>query len=133
MKTGARGNWFRAWGGIASLELRLPIVWTEARRRGHGIAQVAHWLAEGPARLLGLEGRKGVLAPGADADLVIWEPEKMFHVKRAEMHQRHKLTPYVGEALAGVVQATFLKGRRIFAGGKFFGRPQGSLLERETR
>jgi allantoinase len=133
MKTGARGNWFRAWGGIASLELRLPIVWTEAQRRGHSLEQVAHWLAEGPARLLGLEGRKGVLAPGADADLVVWDPEKMFHVKRAQMHQRHKLTPYAGEALAGVVQATFLKGRRIFADGKFFGRPLGSLLERETR
>ena len=133
MKTGARGNWFRAWGGIASLELRLPIVWTEARRRGHGIAQVAQWLAEGPARLLGLEGRKGVLAPGADADMVVWDPDKMFHVKRSQMHQRHKLTPYAGEAFAGVVQATFLKGRRIFADGKFFGRPHGSLLERETR
>jgi allantoinase len=133
MKTGARGNWFRAWGGIASLELRLPIVWTEARRRGHSLQQAAKWLAEGPARLLGLEGRKGILAPGADADMVIWDPEKMFHVKRAEMHQRHKLTPYAGEALAGVVQATFLKGRRIFANGKFFGRPRGSLLERETR
>jgi allantoinase len=133
MKTGARGNWFRAWGGIASLELRLPIVWTEARRRGHSLSQVAHWLAEGPARLLGLEGRKGILAPGADADLVVWDPEKMFHVKRSQMHQRHKLTPYAGEALAGVVQATFLKGRRIFADGKFFGRPSGSLLERETR
>jgi allantoinase len=133
MKTGARGNWFRAWGGIASLELRLPIVWTEAQRRGHSLEQIAQWLAEGPARLLGLEGRKGVLAPGADADLVVWDPEKMFHVKRAQMHQRHKLTPYAGEALAGVVQATFLKGRRIFADGKFFGRPLGSLLERETR
>jgi allantoinase len=133
MKIGARGDFLRAWGGIASLELRLPIVWTEARRRGHTLSQVAKWLCEGPAHLLGLDGRKGVLAEGADADLVIWEPDKMFHVKRAQMHQRHGLTPYAGEALSGVVQATFLKGRRIFENGKFFGRPAGSLLERETR
>jgi allantoinase len=133
MKTGARGNFFRAWGGIASLELRLPVVWTEARRRGYSLEQVARWLAEGPARLLGLEGRKGVLAEGADADIVVWDPDKMFHVKPAKLHQRHKLTPYAGATLAGVVQATFLKGRKIFADGKFFGRPAGSLLERETR
>jgi allantoinase len=133
MKTGARGNWFRAWGGIASLELRLPAVWTEARRRGHSIEQLARWLAEGPAQLLGLDGRKGILAPGADADLVVWDPEKMFHVKPSQLHQRHPLTPYAGEALAGVVQATFLRGRRIFEAGKFFGQPAGSLLEREAR
>ena len=133
MKTGARGNWFRAWGGIASLELRLPVVWTEARRRGHSFEHVARWLAEGPAQLLGLDGHKGILAQGADADLVVWNPEKMFHVKPSQMHQRHTLTPYAGEALAGVVQATFLRGRRIFEGGKFFGQPAGSLLEREAR
>jgi allantoinase len=132
MKTGARGDFFRAWGGIASLELRLPVIWTEARRRGYSLEQVARWLSEGPARLLGLEGRKGVLAEGADADIVVWNPDKMFHVKSAKLHQRHKLTPYAGATLAGVVQATFLKGRKIFSDGKFFGRPHGSLLERET-
>jgi allantoinase len=133
MKTGARGDFFRAWGGVASLELRLPVVWTEARRRGYSVEQVARWLAEGPARLLGLEGRKGILAEGADADIVVWDPDKTFHVKPAKLHQRHKLTPYAGAALIGVVQATFLKGRKIFADGKFFGRPSGSLLEREAR
>jgi allantoinase len=133
MKAGAHGNFFRAWGGIASLELRLPVVWTEALRRGHTLEQVARWLAEGPAHLLGLDGRKGILAPGADADIVIWDPEKMFHVKQAQLHQRHSLTPYNGEVLAGVVQATFLRGRRIFADGKFFGPPAGSLLERGSR
>ena len=133
MKSGARGDFFRAWGGIASLELRLPVIWTEARRRGHTLEQVARWLAEGPAHLLGLDGRKGILAPGADADLVIWDPEKMFHVKQAQLHQRHYLTPYNGEELAGVVQATFLRGRRIFADGKFLGPPAGSLLERGSR
>jgi allantoinase len=133
MKTGARGDFFRAWGGIASLELRLPVVWTEARRRGYSLEQVARWLAEGPARLLGLQGRKGVIAEGADADIAVWDPDKMFHVKPAKLHQRHKLTPYAGATLCGVVQATFLKGRKIFADGKLFGRPAGSLLERETR
>jgi allantoinase len=133
MKSGARGDFFRAWGGIASLELRLPVIWTEARHRGHTLEQVARWLAEGPAHLLGLDGRKGILAPGADADLVIWDPEKMFHVKQAQLHQRHNLTPYNGEELAGVVQATFLRGRRIFADGKFLGPPAGSLLERGSR
>ena len=131
-KTGADGDFFKAWGGIASLELRLPVVWTAARTRGFGVEAVARWLAEAPARMAGLAGRKGTLEPGADADLVVWDPGKVFHVKQSGLHQKNKLTPYDGKPLAGVVQATFFKGKLIFERGRIGGNPCGSLLERNA-
>jgi len=128
LKTGARGDFFKAWGGIASLELRLPVVWTAARTRGLGVEHVARWLAEAPARMAGLAGRKGTIMPGADADLVIWEPGKPFKVKQSSLQQKNKLTPYDGKTLLGVVQATYLRGKLIFERGRFAGDARGSLL-----
>jgi allantoinase len=127
------GDFLAAWGGIASLELRLPLVWTAARARGHGPADLAGWLCAAPARLLGLTGRKGVVAAGADADLVVWDPEATFTVTEAGLHQRHPLTPYTGRVLHGVVRTTFLGGRRIWDRGRFPGRPRGRLLAGAAR
>ncbi len=132
LKTGARGDFFKAWGGIAALELRLPSVWTAARARGFGVEDLARWLAEAPARMAGLAGRKGTLATGADADLIVWDPSKVFHVKQSALQQKNKLTPYDGKPLAGVVQATYLKGKLIFERGRFAGQASGSLLEPEA-
>jgi allantoinase len=108
--------------------LRLPVVWTAARARGFGLEAVARWLAEAPARLAGLAGRKGTIAAGADADLVVWDPSKVFHVKPSSLHQKNKLTPYDGKPLAGVVQATYLRGNLIFERGRFAGDARGALL-----
>jgi allantoinase len=133
LKTGADGDFFKARGGIASLELRLPAVWTAARTRGFGVEAVARWLAEAPARMAGLAGRKGTLEPGADADLVVWDPGQVFHVKQSGLHQKNKLTPYDGKPLAGVIQATFLKGKLIFERGRIAENPCGSLLVPNAR
>ncbi len=80
MKLAEEGDFLRAWGGIASLQLSLPAVWTEARARGYAVTHVAKWLCEGPARLAGLAGRKGTIAVGCDADFVSWDPETKFQV-----------------------------------------------------
>jgi allantoinase len=133
LKTDAEGDFFKAWGGIASLELRLPVTWTAARRRGFSLERIARWLAEAPAHMAGLAGRKGTLEPGADADLLVWKPEKTFRVKPPSLHQKNKLTPYAGETLAGVVQATFSRGKLVFERGGFVGEACGSLLERNVR
>jgi allantoinase len=117
MKLRDTGDFLAAWGGIASLQLRLPVVWTEARRRGFSLPQVAKWLCENPAKQVRLESRKGSIAPGCDADLVIWSPEREFLVDGESLHHRHKLTPYDGESLRGVVQRTFLRGRNIYDNG----------------
>jgi len=129
MKLGETGDFLQAWGGISSLQLRLPIVWTEARRRGFSISDLARWLCSAPAGLVGLSGRKGLIDVAYDADLVIWNPDEQFTVEGAALHHRHKLTPYQGRVLDGVVQKTFLRGRKIYDGGAFIDGPGGLLLK----
>jgi len=130
MKLPEQGDFLRAWGGIASLQLSLSAVWTEARPRGYSVTHMAEWLCRNPARLAGIEKRKGSIAPGRDADLVIWNPEAKFTVDAAQLHHRHKVTPYAGRELAGVVESTFLRGRKIFDRGDFLSLPHGQVLVR---
>ncbi len=130
MKLAADGDFMRAWGGISSLQLSLPVMWTEARRRGYGFEQLVRWMCKAPAELAGLEHRKGSIAEGGDADLVIWNPEASFQVDPAQLHHRHKLTPYAGQTLSGVVQTTFVRGNKVYDGGDFCSAPIGQVLRR---
>jgi allantoinase len=120
------GDFLAAWGGISSLELRLPAVWTAARKRGHSVDKLVDWLAAAPARFAGL-ARKGAIAPGYEADFVVWDPESTFEVRPEALHDRHKLTPYAGRSLAGVVLATYLAGEKIFERGQLLGSPRGKI------
>jgi allantoinase len=129
MKLPETGDFLAAWGGISSLQLRLPAVWTEASRRGYSLEDLTRWLCTAPAKLVGLENRKGQIAPGCDADLVIWNPAQQFKVAGQALHHRHKLTPYEGRTLNGVVEKTFLRGRKIYDGGEFVGGPRGRFLQ----
>lgn len=129
LKLRESGDLLQAWGGISSLQLRLPVVWTEARKRGFSISNIVEWLCRAPAKLVGLERRKGSIAVGADADIVIWNPDETFRVEPAAIHHRHKLTPYTGRVLDGVVQTTFLRGKRVYDDGEFVGDPAGLLLK----
>ncbi len=128
LKLRESGDFLAAWGGISSLQLRLPIVWTEAQRRGHSLNDLSRWLCAAPAQLVNLKNRKGNLAAGCDADIVIWNPAKQFQVSASGLHHRHKLTPYEGKTLSGVVEKTFLRGRKIYDDGEFVGEPRGLLL-----
>ncbi len=110
----ADGDFLQAWGGIASLELSLPVVWSGAMQRGIGLDRLAHWLCAAPARLAGLDGRKGSIEAGKDADLVVWDPEAEFTVDETLLHQRHKRTPYAGRRLYGRVAATYARGRLVY-------------------
>ena len=122
------GDFMKAWGGISSLQFRLPIMWTGASRRGHSLAELTRWLCAAPAELVGFEKRKGKLAVGYDADIVVWNPNQEFRVEPEIIHHRHRVTPYQGEVLKGVVQKTFLRGGKIYDGGEFFGDASGELL-----
>ena len=124
------GDFFRAWGGIASLELRLPVTWTAARKRGFGFTDLANWLAAKPASLPRLEKCKGSLAKGCDADIVIWNPDATFIVDPERLYQRHPQTPYESARLFGVVETTFVRGVRVFDRGVFPARPAGKFLDR---
>ena len=131
MKLRETGDFMNAWGGIASLQLRLPVVWTEARRRSFKLEELVRWLCWNPAKQVRLHTRKGAIAAGFDADLVVWDPEAEFSVDATALHHRHKITPYAGEVLSGVVQKTFLRGRKVYDGGHVNG-PHGHLLFNQT-
>ncbi|MFJ7420626.1 allantoinase AllB [Streptomyces uncialis] len=117
-----------AWGGISSLQLGLPAIWTAARARGHTLDDLARWMAGAPARLAGL-GRKGAIAAGRDADFAVLDPEATLTVDASALQHRHPVTAYAGRTLHGVVRSTWLRGQRIYADGEFT-EPRGRLLSR---
>ncbi len=125
MKRLAEGNFRSAWGGIASLSVALPVMYTEARERGFGLTDIARWMAEGPAKLAGCNMRKGRIAAGYDADFVVFDPEGEFVSSENRLHYRHAVSPYLGEKLRGIVRATYLRGSPVFLDGEFPGESIG--------
>lgn len=125
MKAREEGRWDHAWGGIASLGLALPVLWTAMHKRAISIDRIGEWMAAAPARLAGLAGRKGSLTPGADADIAVFDPGAAWTVTPDDLYFRHKLSPYLGATLRGRVRETWLRGERIFSNGEFFGTPRG--------
>jgi allantoinase len=145
------GDFMKAWGGIASLELSLAAVWTarevssikaqlsespsgerslslETSDLRVDLCSAAGWMSEAPARLAGLGDRKGRIAPGYDADLVVWDPDAAWTVDPSRLQQRHKVTPYAGRRLVGHVQTTFLRGTPVWRDGQLIAVGSGDLL-----
>ncbi|MFB8244666.1 allantoinase AllB [Streptomyces sp. NPDC055952] len=118
-----------AWGGISGLQLSLSAVWTEARSRGHGLEDVVRWMSARTSALVGLDDRKGAVAPGRDADFAVLAPDETFTVDPVALQHRNRVTAYAGRTLQGVVKATWLRGRKIMADGEFT-EPKGQLLTR---
>lgn len=116
MKLPDSGDFMKAWGGIASLQFGLSIVWTEARKRGFSFLNIAEWMSRRPAELVGLKGKKGNIASGYDADFVVWNPDATFTVTKDAILHRHKVTPYEGTKLFGKVEGTYVRGRKVFDG-----------------
>ena len=125
LKRLAESNFRTAWGGIASLSVALPLMWTEASRRGFTVLDLARWMASAPARLAGCDTRKGRIAAGYDADFVVFDPDREFTVTEDRLHYRHPVSPYMGETLRGVVKGTYQRGSPVFSEGKFPGKPGG--------
>ncbi len=128
LKLMERGDFLEAWGGIAALQFTLPAIWTEAQKRGFDLKELSCWMSEAPARLAGLDKRKGKIAVGFDADITIFEPEKEFKVVPEIIEFKNKITPYEGMNLRGVVKATFVRGRKVYENGQFVGKAAGNLL-----
>jgi allantoinase len=125
MKHMKAGDFLTAWGGIASLSMALPVMWTEARRRSFTLSDIVRWMAEQPARLAGCHGRKGQITAGRDADFVVFDPEGEFTVTAERLHHRHPMSPYLGERLQGIVKGTYLRGHLVFQDGDFSRESRG--------
>lgn len=124
------GDFIAAWGGIASLQVSLPAVWTGAAARGIGFERLAEWMSAAPARLAGLDRRKGAIKVGYDADLIVVDPDAEVTVEASRLYHRHPVTPYDGARLKGLVTMTLLRGQIVFEQGTCVGRPAGELWSR---
>lgn len=124
------GDFATAWGGISSLQLGLPAIWTEAKKRGRTIEDVVRWMSAAPAALAGL-AQKGAIEVGRDADFAVLAPEETFTVDPAHLHHRNQVTAYAGKTLHGVVKSTWLRGTQIADHGTPT-EPTGLLLERQN-
>jgi allantoinase len=118
-----RGDFGEAWGGISSLQIGLPAIWTEARLRGHTLVDVVRWMAERPAEIARMT-RKGRIEPGFHADLVAFAPDDAFVVDPQRLHHRNPVTPYAERPLMGVVRRTWLRGVPVDD------QPRGRLISR---
>jgi allantoinase len=127
------GDFHQAWGGIASLQLGLSAMWTEARRRGADLRQLATWMSARPAEFMGWHGTKGRIARGYDADLVIWDAEAAYSPQADDLFFRHKVSPYLGAPLRGRVSQTLVRGAVVYDGKGHPAGPVGRhLLHRKT-
>ena len=115
----------QAWGGVASLSVALSAIHSAALREGFSMSHIIRWMAEQPAKLAGLDFRKGRLAVGLDADFVVFSPDCKFTVTEDSLHFRHPITPYLGMQLTGKVLQTWLRGKCIYGEGEFAGEATG--------
>lgn len=122
------GNFNKAWGGISSLQFGLSAIWTEADKRGYPLSTVVNWMSRETARFLGLASRKGALAAGFDADIVVFDPDQTFTVEASMIEHRHKVTPHEGRVFRGQVKQTYVRGHKVFENGVFADTPVGKPL-----
>lgn len=122
------GNFMKAWGGIASLQFAMPVLWTAAAERGFSLEHIVQWLSTAPASLAGLSHSHGKIAEGYVADLCVFDDQEVFTVTEFMILHRHKVTPYLDEQLKGVVKRVFLSGEEVFNNGLLIKTSRGKLL-----
>ncbi len=119
LKSMDSGNFYTAWGGISSLQLLLPALWTSVKDHGADVTDIVKWTSSEPAKFLGLDHKTGFIREGYEANLTVWDPDSEFTVKASDLYHKHKITPYDGEKLAGIVKSVFLRGQQVFDGSEF--------------
>lgn len=122
------GDLKQAWGGISSLQFGLPVIWTEARKRGQELSDLVDWMCTRPAKFLGLSNRKGAIKTGCDADLIVFDPDADFQINKEIIQHKHKVTPYEGRQLKGLVRKTFVRGRLVYENGKLTAHASGDRI-----
>lgn len=128
MKRIDEGRFDLAWGGIASLSVALSVVWTDAVQRGFGLEEIARWMSAAPAVLAGFGDRIGTIKAGREANFIVFDTEAQFVVTPDKLHYRHPISPYMGETLRGIVDATYLRGEPVYRAGEFILGARGREL-----
>ncbi len=128
LKETESGNFMKAWGGIASLQFALPVLWTAANKQDCNMEDIVQWLCENPAKLIGKSASKGKIAVGFDADLVVINEAELFTVTENVVQHKHKITPYLNESLFGVVKQTYIAGELVYDNGKFVKLNAGKMV-----
>jgi len=126
------GNIQRAWGGISGLQFSLPAVWSGCGSCQPTLLELSRWMSANPARLVGIDEQKGTIEIGKDADLLVWDAEASWQVTEDSIYHRHKITPYLGQVLRGVVRRTYVRGNIVYQDGQFATRPVGTRLQRRS-
>jgi allantoinase len=122
------GRFREAWGGIASLQFSLPAVWTAAQERGFGLLDITKWMSSNVAKFLGLDGHKGKIATGFDADFVVWAPDEKCATEREAIAHRHPVSPYVDRALFGNIYQTYVGGQIAYEHHEFGNLSTGKVI-----
>ena len=128
LKCTESGDFHQAWGGISSLQLGLSSIWTEAKKRGFSLTDIAKWLCERPARFIGHGKQLGKIAPGYRANMVVWDPNAEFTIQASDLLFKHKISPFIGRSVVGKVHSTYLRGKRIYHEREFQSGPTGQLI-----
>jgi len=125
-----KGDFIKAWGGVSTLGLGLSLMWTECKARGIGIGRIVDWMSKRTAKHARLDGVKGEIGVGFDADFVVWDPNAVFEVSKENLHFKNKLSPYEGRTLVGRVEQTYLRGKMVYDRARGFDgiSAQGRLL-----
>jgi allantoinase len=122
------GDFKKAWGGISGLQFPMPSVWTKMKEKNIVVEKLLKWFCENPAQLCGLHSSKGKIKKGFDADIVVWNPNEKFIVEEKNIQHRHKITPYLNAELYGVVEQTYVSGKKVFDKGSFINLSEGKIL-----
>lgn len=122
------GDFTKAWGGIASLQFALPVLWTKAKQKECSLNDIAKWLSSNPAKLIGKQNSKGKIEKRFDADIIIWDDKKIFTVIPGIIQHKHKITPYLYENLCGMVEQTYIAGEKVFENGNFINLNKGKII-----
>ena len=128
------GDIWAAWGGISGVQTLLPLMfWEGVRRRGLPLERLVALVSTNAARIFGLFPRKGTLLPGADADLVIFDPDREWTVTADRLRYRHPQTPYLDWRLTGWVERVLVRGRTVYRDGDIVGPAGHGILVRPGR
>ena len=121
------GNLKKAWGGIAGLQFLLPASWT-AMKEIMQLEKFIPLLTDHPAKFIGMGQRKGKIAVGYDADLVVWDPDASKSVSAEEILFRYKISPYIGETMFGIIHQTIVNGIPVYHHNRIFHKNAGQCL-----